>query len=54
VPEYETLEHRHHEGVSARFEETVDPELKAAAQRELRAEDFVLGENQEQHADGDA
>jgi hypothetical protein len=28
--------------------------LKAAAQSELRAENFVLVENQEQHADGNA
>jgi hypothetical protein len=52
--EHETPAHGHHEQVGALFEETVNPVLKTAAQGELRAEDFVLGKNQEQHADSDA
>ena len=43
-----------HEWICSAFEEFVDPELKTAVQCELRTENFVLRENQEQHADGDA
>ncbi len=44
-----------HEGVGAAFgDEFVDPELKAAVQGELRAEDFVLGEDEKEKADADA
>jgi hypothetical protein len=40
--------------VGALSEEAVDPELKAAAKSELRAEDFVLSENQKQYTHGNA
>lgn len=55
VREDEILQHGHHKGISAAaVEEAVDPELEAAAEGELRAKDFVLAENQEEHADSDA
>ena len=50
----EVLQNRLHEGIRAVFEKAVDPELKAAVQGELRAEDFVLGENEKERADCDA
>jgi hypothetical protein len=37
-----------HEGIGALGEKAVDPELKATAESELRAEDFVLGEEQKE------
>jgi len=54
VREDEILKNGLHEGVSAVFEETVDPELKAAMQCELRAKDFVLSKNQKEDANGNA
>jgi len=55
VGEDETPEDRGHEGIGAAlFEEAVDPELEAAVKRELRAEDFVLAEDEEKEADADA
>src|SRR5215470_4138654 len=41
-------------GICAVLQETVDPELKAAMQCELRAEDPVLPEDQRENADTDA
>ena len=55
VGENKIAEDLGHEGIGAAFgEKLVDPELKAAVQRELRAEDFVLGEDEEEEADADA
>jgi hypothetical protein len=55
VGKNETPEDRGHEGIGAAlFEEAVDPELEAAVKRELRAEDFVLAEDEEKEADADA
>src|SRR5882762_9122145 len=51
----EVAEGGDHEGVGAAFgEEFVDPELKAAVQGEFCAEDFVLGEDEEEEAHADA
>jgi hypothetical protein len=51
----EIAEDGSHEGVGSAFgKEFVDPELKAAVQRELGGEDFVLGEDQEEEGDADA
>lgn len=47
-------QHLCHEGIRAVGEKTIDPELKAAVQRKLRAEDLVLTENQKESADGKA
>lgn len=54
VSQDEAAKRGDHEGISAAFEEAVDPVLEAAVKRELRAEDFVLAENEEENADGDA
>ena len=54
VRQHEVSQDRCHERIRPVSEETVDPELKTAVQRELRAEDFVLGKNQEQDSDCDA
>ena len=55
VGKNEIAQNRGHERVSAAFgEELVDPELKAAVQSELRGEDFVLRENQEECTYADA
>lgn len=55
VGKNEIAKERGHEGVGAAFgQELVDPELKTAVQGELRAEDFVLAEDEEEDADGDA
>lgn len=55
VREDETAENRSHERVGAALlEEAVNPELKAAMQSELSAEDFVLAEDQEEDAHADA
>ena len=44
-----------HEGIGAAlFEEAVDPKLEAAVKSELRAEDFVLAEDEEEDAYADA
>ena len=40
-----------HKRISTASEETVDPELKAAAPSELRAKNFVLGEDEKEYAD---
>jgi hypothetical protein len=46
VGKNEIAQHRDHKRVCAAFgEEFVNPELKSAVQRKLRAEDFVLGED---------
>ena len=51
----EVFEYRHHERIGAAFlDEFVDPEFESAVEGELGAEDFVLAENQEEDADGDA
>ena len=53
--ENEIAEDGGHEGIGAAFgEEFVDPELEAAVERELGGEDFVLGEDEEENADGNA
>jgi hypothetical protein len=54
VRKNETAENWHHERVSAALKEAVDPKLKAAMESELRPEDFVFAENQEENADGNA
>ena len=55
VGENEIAKDRSHERIGAAFgQEFVDPELKAAMQGELRSEDFVLAENEEEDADSDA
>jgi hypothetical protein len=55
VREDEIAEEGGHEGIGSAFgEEFVDPELKAAVQRELGGENFVLGEDQEEDGDADA
>jgi hypothetical protein len=55
VGEHEIAKDGGHERVGAAFiQEFVDPKLKAAVQREFGAEDFVLGEDQEEGADTDA
>src|SRR5579864_3966212 len=50
VREHEPAKHRHHEGVSSAIEKPVDPILKAAVKRELRAENFVFAKDQEENA----
>ena len=52
VRDDEIAKHRNHEGVGAIGEETVDPKLETAAERERSAEDFVFAENQEQNSNG--
>lgn len=54
VRKHESAKHRGHERVGAALEESVDPILEAAVKSELRAENFVLAENQEEYSDGDA
>jgi len=54
VGKYEISQNRGHERVGAVLEEAVDPSFESAMQGELRAEDFVLGENQKQDSDADA
>lgn len=55
VREDEPFQDGDHERVGAALgEEFVDPELKAAVQSELRAENLVLAEDQKKYADGDA
>jgi len=54
VRKNEATQHGSHEGISALGEETIDPELKAAMQRELRGQDLVLAENQKENAYGNA
>lgn len=48
---HEIFEHRNHEGISPALHKQIDPVLKAAGAGELRAEDFVLGENQKKTTD---
>ena len=51
----EAAEDGGHEGICATLlEKAVDPELKAAVKRELRSEDFVLAEDEEEKTDADA
>src|SRR5579862_6097617 len=50
----EVPEHPHHKRVGTLLQESIDPELKTAAQSELGAKYFVLAEYQEQDADGNA
>jgi hypothetical protein len=45
VRQYEFLKHGNHKWVSAFHQELVDPELEAATQGEVGAEDFVLAKN---------
>src|SRR5260370_18392870 len=53
--QHKAAQNRFHERISpALAEKFVDPELKPAVQRELRAEDFVLAEDQKKGADADA
>ena len=49
-----TAQHGDHEWVGTFFEKFVDPELKAAVQGELGAEDLILAENKEENSDGNA
>ena len=52
--QYKSAENRFHERIGAAFaEEFIDPELKAAVQRELRSEDFVLRKDKEKKSDAD-
>jgi hypothetical protein len=51
VGEHEILKHWNHEPVSTALQEEVDPVLKSSPSRELRAEHFVLGENQKNTTD---
>jgi len=51
VGEYEIFKHWSHEPVSTALQEEVDPVLKSSPSRELRAEHFVLGENQKNTTD---
>ena len=44
--EHEIFKYWNHEPVSTALQEEVDPVLKSSPSRELRAEHFVLGENQ--------
>jgi hypothetical protein len=48
VRQHEVAEDWEHEGVSSVSEKPVDPKLEASAERELRAEDFVLAKYQEE------
>src|SRR6266404_5079152 len=50
VRKNKSAKHRNHEWISAVFQEFVDPELKSAVQRELRAKNLVLAENQKQNS----
>jgi len=50
----ESPQHGGHERIRSARQEAVDPGLKAAAERELRAKDFVLAEYQEECADRNA
>jgi hypothetical protein len=54
VRQYEPAKYRNHERIGTAIEEPVDPELKTTVQRELRAEDFVLAENQKKNSNGGA
>jgi hypothetical protein len=54
VREDKIFQDGNHEWVRAVFDEAVYPELKASVQSELRAEDLVLTEDQEEASDGDA
>jgi hypothetical protein len=55
VRDYEVPQNRNHERVGTAFvQKFVNPELKTAVQSELRAEDFVLAEDQEKQANTDA
>jgi len=54
VREDEAAQNGLHERVNALFEELHDPELETAVAHEFGAEDFVLAEDEEQDADGDA
>ncbi len=54
VRENDSLQDRQHERVGAVLDEAVDPVLEASVQGELRAEDFVLSEDQEEASDGNA
>lgn len=50
--QHDLLKHRHKERISgALLQETVDPPLKSAAQRELRTRNLVFAEDEEQPAD---
>ncbi len=53
VRQDEPAEYGNHERVGSSIEEAVDPELKSTVQRELRPEDLVLAEDQEEASDGD-
>jgi len=50
----QAAQHRNHERVGSVLEKLVDPELKSAVQRELRAKHFVLREDQEKNSHRDA
>src|SRR4029077_2535086 len=54
VRQDKTPEHRNHEGIGAVRKESGDVPSKPAAQGELSAENFVLSEDQEEDAHGDA
>src|SRR5438105_3490 len=49
----EPAQHRDHERIRPIRQEASDPPLKAAAERELGAEDLVLTENEKEHANTD-
>ena len=55
VRQNEAAENRGHEGIgTAIVKEAVDPELKAAVEGELGAEDFIFAEDEEDKSDADA
>jgi hypothetical protein len=50
----EVLQDRNHKWISSVLQEPIDPVLKSSMERELRAYNLVLGENQKQKADRDS